>query len=148
MHHFQPPASKAAACFRDFSPPMSSGRSRDLSPPQKPKGSRCVCVCFHLIRWQPGLQPGCWAQPFGCLHLELYIWSKWCRDRRVARDDYRHRIWCLAAAAPATGGNQTFPGAEPGLTSQLPSLSWLLPISYTWFPSLPVGSVNHPISFQ
>lgn len=71
--------------------PWVLGSSRDLFPSTEAKRKQ-VCVCFHLIPWQPWLQSG-------CLHLELYIWSKWYKDRRMARDDHRHRIWCLAAAS-------------------------------------------------
>lgn len=104
------------------------GRTRDLLPLWKLRESRYLFPCHSLAARAPVCMLGSaiWMPPPGTLYLEQVVQRqedgpRWSPPQGLG-------VWQslgsepLVAAVPATGHNQTFPGTEPALTSQLPSL--------------------------
>lgn len=126
--------------------PWVLGSSRDLFPSTEAKRKQVCVFSSHSLA---ALAP-VWMPPPGTLYLEQVVqrqedgprWSQ--AQDLVSGSSLGNEP--LAATAPATGGNQTFPGAEPGLTSQLPvylgscpfstpgSLAFLLTLWTTQYP--------------
>lgn len=118
---------------RKLPPPLQKLKEGRHFPSHSLAARALICMLGSAIQMPPA----------GALNLEQVT-----QRQGDGRDDHRHTVWVAGSGRcqPQVPTRQ-FRG-KAGLCSQLPSLHWFLPIFHTWFSSLPVDSVSHPISFQ